>query len=148
MRWLTLTPPSLRRSGRLLSTSPPPKRQGRMALQGGSTKYKSCWPIIKTEVMEAISCVWARKLKNMGVLNSAFITLLPKLQLAWYAKDYRPINLVHSFVELVTKVLANRLAGRLQEMLSPNQSTFIKKRFIQDNFMLVQQTTRFLHQQR
>jgi hypothetical protein len=41
--------------------------------------------------------------------------------------------------------LANRLAGRLQNMVSPNQTAFIKKRFILDNFMLVQQTTRFLH---
>jgi hypothetical protein len=33
-------------------------------------------------------------------------------------------------------------------MVSPNQSAFIKKRFIQDNFMLVQQTVRFLHSQK
>jgi len=32
--------------------------------------------------------------------------------------------------------------------VSPNQSAFIKGRFIQDNFMLVQQTARFLHQQK
>jgi hypothetical protein len=59
-----------------------------------------------------------------------------------------PISLVHSFTKLVTKMLANRLAGRLQEMVSSNQSAFIKKRFIQNNFMLVQHMARFLHQQR
>jgi hypothetical protein len=31
--------------------------------------YKSCWPIIKTELMAAISCIWARKFRNMGGLN-------------------------------------------------------------------------------
>jgi hypothetical protein len=108
--------------------------------------YKTCWPIIKTDVMAAISCVWAQKFRNLGHLNSAFITLLPKLQPAQGVKDYKPISLVHSFTKLVTKILANRLAGRLQEMVSSNQSTFIKKRFIQDNFMLVQHTTQFLHQ--
>jgi hypothetical protein len=36
----------------------------------------------------------------------------------------------------------------IQEMVSPNQSAFIKGRFIQDNFMLVQQTAWFLHQQK
>jgi hypothetical protein len=51
----------------------------------------------------------------MGGLNSTFITLLPKLQPALYVKDYRPISLVYSFAKLVTKVVANRLAGRLQE---------------------------------
>jgi hypothetical protein len=64
-----------------------------------------------------------------------------------YVKDYRPISLVHSYTKLVTKVLANRLAGRLQGMVSPNKSTFTKKWFIQDNSILVQQTTYFLHQQ-
>jgi hypothetical protein len=98
--------------------------------------------------MEAVPCVWARKFKNMRALNSAFITLLPKTQPTHYAKDYRPISLVHNFTKLITNILANRLAGRLHEMVSTNQSAFIKKRFIQDNFMLVQHTTRFLHQQK
>jgi hypothetical protein len=62
-------------------------------------------------------------------------------------KDFRPISLVHSFAKLVTKILANRLAKRLTEMVSPSQSAFIKGRFIQDNFMLVQQTSRLFHQQ-
>jgi len=44
--------------------------------------------------------------------------------------------------------MANRLAGRLQQMVSPIQSAFIKGRFIQDNFMLVQQTARLLHHQK
>jgi hypothetical protein len=73
--------------------------------------YKTCWPIIKSEIMAAISCVWARKFRNMRALNSAFITLLPKLQPHLYAKDYMSISLVHSFAKLVTKVLANRLVG-------------------------------------
>jgi hypothetical protein len=63
-------------------------------------------------------------------------------------KDFRPISLVHSFAKLVTKVLANRLAVRLNSMVSPVQSAFIKCRFIQDNFMLVQQIARFLHQKK
>jgi hypothetical protein len=63
-------------------------------------------------------------------------------------KDFRPISLVYSFAKLITKILANRLAPRLNELVSPNQSAFIKGRFIQDNFMLVQQTSRLFHQQR
>jgi hypothetical protein len=33
-------------------------------------------------------------------------------------------------------------------MVSQRQSAFIKDRFIQDNFMIVQQTAKLLHQQR
>ena len=98
--------------------------------------------------MAAISAIWSRKLVNFGTLNSAYITLLPKKEDANQPKDFRPISLVHSFAKLVTKLLANRLAPKLQEMVSPVQSAFIKGRFIQDNFMLVQQTARYLHQQK
>jgi hypothetical protein len=73
------------------------------------------------------------------------IILIPKVVGAEQVKDFKPISLVHSFAKLITKLLANWLAERLNEMVSPIQSAFIKGRFIQDNFMLVQQTTRFLH---
>ena len=110
--------------------------------------YKSCWPIIKDDIMVAVSAVWSRKMGNFGTLNSAYITLLPKMEGADQPKDFRPISLVHSFAKLITKLLANRLAPKLQQIVSPNQSAFIKGRFIQDNFMLVQQTARYLHQQK
>ena len=96
----------------------------------------------------ALSAVWSRKFDNFELLNSAFITLLPKKEDASNIKDYRPISLVHSVAKLITKILANRLAGRLDQLVSPNQSAFIKGRFILDNFMLVHHTTKFLHQQK
>ena len=110
--------------------------------------YQVCWPIIKPEIMAAISAVWSRKFNNFEVLNSAYITLLPKKDNATSIRDFRPISLVHSFAKLLTKLMANRLAGRLDKMITPNQSAFIKGRFILDNFMLVQHTTKFLHQQK
>lgn len=110
--------------------------------------YKVCCSIIKGDVMAAISAIWSRKFLGFQPLNSAYTTFLPKKEDAAHLKDFRPISLVHSFAELITKLLANRLASRLHEMVSPNQRAFIKGRFIQDNFMLVQQTTRLLHQQK
>jgi hypothetical protein len=92
--------------------------------------YKTCWPIIKEDIMAAISAVWSRKLVNFGILNSAYVILLPKKDDAEQPKDFRPISLVHSFAKLVTKLLANPLAPKLQEMISPIQSAFIKGRFI------------------
>ena len=98
--------------------------------------------------MAALHTIWGRNFRNLWLLNSAYITLIPKKYEAEQVKDFRPISLVHSFAKLVTKILANRLASRLDAMVSPNQSAFIKKRFIQDNFMLVQQTVKFLHIQK
>ena len=74
--------------------------------------------------------------------------LFQKKEGADQVKDFRPISLVHSMAKLVTKILAKRLGNKLQSMVSQRQSAFIKGRFIQDNFMIVQQTARLLHQQR
>jgi hypothetical protein len=108
--------------------------------------YKVCWSIIKEDVMSVFSAVWGRKLIHFDRFNTALMTLIPKGG-AEEVKNYRPISLVHSMAKLTTKVLANILAQKLQEMVSLRQSAFIHGRFIQDNFMLVQQTTR-LHQQK
>jgi hypothetical protein len=98
------------------------------------------------DLMAAISAVWNRKFDNFGLLNSAYITLIPKHDGVVHVKDFRLISLVHSAAKLITKLLANRLSQKLNDMVSLIQSAFIKGRFIQDNFMLVQQTARLFHQ--
>jgi hypothetical protein len=40
--------------------------------------YKACWPIIKEDIMAAMSAIWSRKFRGFEVLNTAYITLLPK----------------------------------------------------------------------
>ena len=129
-----------------ISSLPPDKAPGPDGFTGKF--YKVCWPIIKQDIMAAASAVWSRNFNNFELLNSAFITLLPKKDDVTSIRDYRPISLVHSFAKLITKLLANRLAGRLDRLITPNQSAFIKGRFILDNFMLVQHTTKYLHQQK
>jgi hypothetical protein len=110
--------------------------------------YKVCWSVIKGDVMTVMFAVWSRKLLNFDSINSAYITLIPKMVGAERVKDFRPISLVHRFAKLVTKLLANCLVGKLHGMVSPVQSAFINGHLIQNNFMLVQQMARFLHQQK
>jgi hypothetical protein len=110
--------------------------------------YKACWNIIKGDIMAAVSTVWRRDFRNFRLLNTAYITLIPKKDDATQLGDFRPISLIHSFAKLLMKILANSLAARLDSLVPKNQSAFIKGRFIHDNFMLVQQTTRLLHAQR
>ncbi|WVZ89347.1 hypothetical protein U9M48_035768 [Paspalum notatum var. saurae] len=107
--------------------------------------YLSCWHIIREDVMAALAAIYKGHVAKFKLLNSAFITLIPKKVDALEVKDYRPITLVHSFAKLVTKILANRLAPRLSDLVSINQSAFVKGRSIQDNFLMVQQLARCLH---
>jgi hypothetical protein len=62
--------------------------------------------------------------------------------------DYRPISLTHGIAKLLSKLLANRLALELNHMISVNQTAFIKKRCIHDNFMYVQQVVKDLHRRK
>jgi hypothetical protein len=55
--------------------------------------------------MLALSTICDGHVSRLKLLNSAYITLLPKNVDAMEVKDYRPISLVHSFAKLVTKLI-------------------------------------------
>ena len=59
--------------------------------------------------------------------------------------DYRPISLIHSFVKLLTKVLARRLAPHMNDLVKHNQSAFIQSRLIHENYKAVQLSAKMLH---
>jgi hypothetical protein len=40
--------------------------------------YKSCWTVIKSDIMAAIQAIWNKNFVNFDKLNSAYITLIPK----------------------------------------------------------------------
>jgi hypothetical protein len=70
--------------------------------------------------MAALVAIWSRKFDHFSKLNTAYITLIPKTDGADQVKDFRRISLVHSFATLIIKILANRLAKRLNVMVSPS----------------------------
>jgi hypothetical protein len=80
--------------------------------------------------------------RGFGRLNRSLITLIPKRPDAMAVSDFRPISLVHCFSKLFSKLIANRLRGRLGELVSSNQSAFVRGRNLHDNFVLVQQVVR------
>lgn len=97
--------------------------------------------------MAALGAVHEGDARQLHLLNSAYIVLLPKETDALQVRDYRLISLVHSFAKLITKLLANCLAPHLSKIVAPNQSAFIRGQRIHDNFLLVQHTARTLHRQ-
>jgi hypothetical protein len=86
--------------------------------------------------------------RGFARLNRAYITLIPKRPEAEETKDFRPISLVHSFAKLFSKMVANRLRPRLGELVSMNQSAFIKKRSLHDNFVMVRKVARKINMRR
>lgn len=100
--------------------------------------YKSAWPIIRQEVMDAIQAFTAGQTRNLQRLNSALIVLLPKRVGVNCLTDFRPITMIHSFAKLISKILALRLAPRLDEIVDHNQNAFIRTRSIHDNCKYIQ----------
>jgi hypothetical protein len=57
---------------------------------------------------------------------SQFI-LLPKREVSERIDLFRSISLINSFMKIITKILANRLAPRMNEIVSTAQNVFIQK---------------------
>lgn len=72
----------------------------------------------------------------LKAINHTFITLIPKIPTASDLEDFRPISCVNLISKHLTKILADRLSKVSNELISPNQTTFIQGRNISDNTML------------
>jgi hypothetical protein len=107
--------------------------------------YKSCWDVIKYDIISAFHSIYIHHCEHLSKINGAQVILIPKVEVAADLKDFRPISLIHSFAKLFMKVLALRLSGYIDKLISASQSAFIKGRCIQDNFIYVRGLARHYH---
>nr|KAJ0216202.1 hypothetical protein LSAT_V11C300102750 [Lactuca sativa] len=69
--------------------------------------------------------------------NSSFITLIPKIDNHIRINDYHPISLIGLYFKIIAKLLANRLAPVLHDVIGLEQSAFLKSKQILDGRLLV-----------
>lgn len=81
-------------------------------------------------------------------LNKTNIVLIPKKKCLVIVGDLRPISLCNVLVKVVTKVIANRLKGVLDQVISENHSAFITGRLISDNVMIAYEVMHMLKRKR
>jgi hypothetical protein len=97
--------------------------------------FQACWEVLSPDIMEVFSDFHERGAFEKS-LNTSFISLIPKIPGANSLKDFRPISLVGGIYKIIAKVLANRLKGVLEKVISKSQSAFIKGRQILDPVLI------------
>lgn len=79
------------------------------------------------------------------IIAETLIALIPKVDCPSDFKEFRPISLCNTIYKLITKVLVNRLRPMLDSIISPFQSSFIPKRGMCDNAIILQEITHMMH---
>lgn len=110
--------------------------------------FRAVWPAIKGDVLRAFGQLFFGNSSALESVNTSTIVLLAKRADASEVRDYRPISLMHSVAKLFMKVLASRLAKKIDLLVSASQCAFIKGRCIQDNFLFVQNLLKDLHRKK
>ncbi|XP_043714777.1 uncharacterized protein LOC122663141 [Telopea speciosissima] len=78
--------------------------------------YQKCWEVVKDDLVDAPES----------------------------ADQFRPISLCNIAFKIVTKLIADRLSGALDQIISPSQSAFIPNRLISDNILVAHELFHYI----
>jgi hypothetical protein len=91
--------------------------------------YQKFWSTIKADFMALVRGFEKGEI-NLARLNYAMIILIPKEEEAKTLKKFRPISLINCSFKIFAKALNTRLESICNRLLAPNQTVFVKGRFI------------------
>ena len=100
--------------------------------------YKECWEVVGPEVLAVLEEFRSGRC-HMESLNKVYLVLQPKIVGAEQIGDFRPTALSNSIYLIIANVLANRMQGLLETLISPLQSAFISSRMMTDSVILAQE---------
>jgi hypothetical protein len=110
----------------------------------GAFFFQTYWEIIKTDVFEAVleffQFNWI-----MPNFNANTVVLIPKDSNVDTIAQFRPIALTNFKFKIISKVLADRLALIMPNIVSKEQRGFIKGRTIKDYICLTSEAINLLH---
>ena len=97
--------------------------------------FQRNWAVLKSEIIAVVLEFFKSRDMPDGV-NDTAIVLIPKIPFQKELKDFRPISLCNVIYKIVSKCLVNRLRPMLAELISENQSAFVRGRLISDNSII------------
>nr|XP_027066533.1 uncharacterized protein LOC113692333 [Coffea arabica] len=100
--------------------------------------FTFAWEVIGQDVYNAVvSFFCGAELPRF--ITSTSITLIPKIPNPQDFSNFRPISLCNFINKVLSRLLADRLAGLLPKLISPQQSGFVRGRNIVENYLLAQE---------
>jgi len=97
---------------------------------------KSCWDVIKSDVMAAVHFFHATGTFPKGC-NASFIALVLKVRDPSSLDQFRPISLVGVIYKIITKVLSRRMKKVMSMIIDDCQSAFLSERGLTDSVVMV-----------
>jgi len=100
--------------------------------------YKFFWDNIKDLVTDSLNHAFQKGEMSIEQKRGV-ITLIPKKDKDLrYIKNWRPISLLNTDYKILTKALSSRLQVALPEIISSDQTGYIKGRYIGENIRVIQ----------
>ncbi|GKE61863.1 RNA-directed DNA polymerase, eukaryota, partial [Tanacetum coccineum] len=93
--------------------------------------FNKYWSMVGNDVGNAVKEFFSSSTFPNGC-NPSFIALIPKVLYAKRLNDFRPSSLVGCQYKIISKILANRLSLVIDDIISQEQSAFVKGRQIID----------------
>jgi hypothetical protein len=103
---------------------------------------KEFWYLLKHEIRIMFDQFHANEVVPKSLL-AYFVALIPTINSPLELKDFRPISLLGCLYNLLSKVLAKRLATVMDTIISSSQSAFIKGRNLVDGVLVVNELVDF-----
>jgi hypothetical protein len=106
--------------------------------------FQHYWEIVKVDVMNAVLEFFTTSWILPGY-NSNIIALIPKTPDASSIDQYRPIAMANFKFKIITKIIADRLAPVLPNLVSDEQNGFIHDRDIKDCLCTASEVANLIH---
>lgn len=86
--------------------------------------FQRYWNILGSSVVQFVQSTFRTRIFPQK-LNETLICLIPKVESPEKIGQFRPISLCNVLINIITKILANRLKLIMKLLVGPNQSSFI-----------------------